>query len=248
MAVGRGHVGILRALLEHVGNAEVQTIVDTTPLHIAAQLNNVEAIDVLVEHGANIEAESDHTALPLHCAAMYTNLEAVVALLRHGANVNATDECGTTPLHDATSKAGRRGAAEIVDVLLRSGADEKIKDESRDPPLDNLRSRSAAAKRDRLDGLPERDWLDDDFERVHRLLANAPADRAWRRRGYLIFCRDRLERAQLANTEANGRSMEPSFGNVPTLDERDCDEKLGIIPKVVGLQEDGIFQTIVGFL
>ena len=34
----------------------------------------------------------------------------------------------------------------------------------------------------------EEDQLAEDLERVHGLLVNAPADRAWRRRGYLVLC------------------------------------------------------------
>ncbi|CAM9755804.1 unnamed protein product [Hapterophycus canaliculatus] len=213
-AVERGHVGILRALLEHEANVEGEIGMPTTPLHVAAQLNNVEAIDVLVEYGADVEAQSDHTGLPLHCAAVHMKLEAVVALLKHGANANAADDSNYTPLHDAVSTPWRPGTADLVDTLLRSGADEKIINDNGDSPLDIVRRKYA--------GQP----LVDEFQRVYKLLANAPSDRAWRRRGYLVLCRARLDRAQLASAKARS----------------------GVIPKVVGLQEEGIFRMIMDFL
>ena len=37
-------------------------------------------------------------------------------------------------------------------------------------------------------------WVPEDVGRVRELLVNAPADRAWRRRGYLVLCRARPDR------------------------------------------------------
>ncbi|CAB1110383.1 unnamed protein product [Ectocarpus sp. CCAP 1310/34] len=99
---------------------------------------------------------------------------------------------------------------------------------------------------------------------VHELLANAPADRAWRRRGLLVLCRAWLRRsrlrqedggdtrgglsrrtrsrAKLARSDAVGagcRSGTPEGGT--------GDEWRSASRRVVELEE-GIFRSVVGFL
>lgn len=96
-----------------------------TPLHRAAEWNWTEVIDLLVEAGANVQAWTGDGRTPLHHGAARTGcLEAMLVLLKHGADVNARSEDQETPLHCwavATASAPR---VEIVDSLLRSGADE----------------------------------------------------------------------------------------------------------------------------
>lgn len=65
----------------------------------------------------------------------------------------------------------------MVDSLLRSGADEILL---------NTEGKSAADLIGRWVKIQDR--VADEIERVLYLLANAPADRAWRRRGYLVLC------------------------------------------------------------
>lgn len=53
----------------------------------------------------------------------------------------------------------------------------------------------------------EEDRLAEDVERVHELLVNAPAVRAWRRRGYPVLCRahpDRVHQKQEVSTLYSG--------------------------------------------
>lgn len=83
----------------------------------------------------------------------------------------------------------------VVDLLLKRGADEAAGDNSIGPnpakALDALR-----------DG---RSCLQDDVDRARLLLARAPADRAWRRRGRLAgqgFGHARRRRGLLAATAA----------------------------------------------
>ncbi|CAM9116748.1 unnamed protein product [Scytosiphon promiscuus] len=261
-AAQQGDTKILSFLSERGANVDIDKMSDTTqcrPLHIAAEYSNVAAIDLLVFEGADIEAGDLHGAPPLHWAAMGLRHESLIALLRHGANVNASDELGFTALHHAASYAGTRGAAElVVDTLLRSNADETITNTDGISPQDAVGNK--AVGRGRVD--------DDDLERVRKLLANAPADRAWRRRGYLVLCRARSDRLQLSQaigdihggkstrlsegiplrTGGSGRIKEPPLGGSSTADQRDLHDKPDAIPKVVGLQEEGIFRRIVSFL
>lgn len=60
---------------------------------------------------------------------------------------------------------------------MLSGADERFIDEN-----DKRSATDVIAP-----SLPEEDRLGEDVELVRKLLASAPADRAWRRRGYLVL-------------------------------------------------------------
>lgn len=83
---------ILRALIEHgAGVSDADSAHQKTPLHRAANHNNVQEINVLVEAGTNIEARDCDRLTPLHDASMSLCLEALAVLLRHGARVNAQD-------------------------------------------------------------------------------------------------------------------------------------------------------------
>lgn len=144
----------------------------------------------------------------------------------------------------------------MVDLLLKSSADEKNVDTD---------GRSPASVIGHC--VRTRDKFPEDVERVRALLANAPADRAWRRRGLLTMCRatpSRLEptqegsvthagmtprahsRANPARTEAastsGGDKGEGAFVEVSRPDWTE------VAFKVVGLLEEGIFRAIVGFL
>lgn len=82
-------------------------------------------------------------------------------------------------MHTAAARAGTLGTSEAVDILLRRGADETAVDNDHRTPAYLIGSRLGEAQGS----------LAEDFERVRELLANAPADRAWRRRGFLVLCR-----------------------------------------------------------
>lgn len=121
---------------------------------------------------------------PLHTAAKMGNHEAALALLRHGADVHATFvPSGCRPLHFACAYMRE----DVADLLLRWGADE------------TAISRLGGKAMDRLSTVEE---IHDEFEeegsveamlaRLERmivLLARAPNDRAWRRRGFVVLCR-----------------------------------------------------------
>jgi len=91
-----------------------------TPLHLAAELQNTEAVQVLVTNGANIQARNSSGQTPLHVAAAGgTPLAKKVIKRLKGDNIDARDEVGRTPLHLAAS----RGAPETVCALMDLGAD-----------------------------------------------------------------------------------------------------------------------------
>ncbi len=250
------HVDILRAVIEHGADVDAADgTYQNTALHLAAQSNRAEAIDVLVEAGAEIEARDSGGGTPLHSAATHLSLEALSALLKHGAQANAQDDDLETPLHVAVTNGGIHGAAEAVELLLRSGADETILNKNGKTAADILGA-----------GVEEEDRLAENVELVYKLLANAPADKAWRRRGYLALCRahpDRLHRAQESGTAHSGagrttlscaklaraetsRSYERVAGG--TRGGRSSGEWAVVMARVLRLEEEGVFRNIVGFI
>ena len=113
---------------------------------------------------------------------------AVAALLRYGADVYAEDGGGETPLHYAASLVGFGRAPAVVDALLRSGADETITDDLARCAMDMIGCRVGEDGNTSDDDVSDVEANGiggndiDEINRVRQLLANATADRAWRRR------------------------------------------------------------------
>lgn len=179
LAAREGDVDVLRALLQH--GIDVNRLTDGyTSLHIAALNNKVSAIDVLVQAGADMEIDDDDDCTPFLVACGNHCHEAALALFKHGAKVEVRDTRGETPLQIAARQAGREGVTAIIDLLLRCGGDETAVN-----PDGRTASEIVDHHKEYATCLLEREGV----ERVRELLANAPADRAWRRRGFLVLCR-----------------------------------------------------------
>lgn len=184
-----GEAEMLRVLLRYGADVNVRGDDDSTALHMAALRANVGAMNVLLEAGANLEAEA-YGGTVLHYAVGPNCCGTMLVLLRAGANVHSKEPCTReTPLHKVCRYV-LEGAADAVDLLLRWGANETaIGDEGHTAAelvgVDNIYNEVRGDKESEAG-----------IERLRALLANAPADRAWRRgRGFLIMCRafpDRL--------------------------------------------------------
>ena len=262
VAAEHGSVNLLKMLVENGADVHAFHINDkSTALHLAAWNNDGEAVEVLIEAGADTEAKDSQCCTPFHGAALRLCFDAVRALLKHGADVDALDSFGGTPLLCAALAFGivadQCGAAEMVDLLLRSGADETI--------VNNQGDTAADVVWDHAEYQDER--LAKGAERVRNLLASAPADRAWRRRGYLVLCRahpsrvnlpqdsiethagiperHRSRRSEPAKAEEDSQS-DPSAGNL--VDERASWEWASVAARVLRMEEEGLFRTIVGYL
>lgn len=179
LAAREGNVDILRALLQH--GIDVNRLTDGyTSLHIAALNNKVGAIHVLVQAGADMEIGDDDDCTPFLVACGNQCHEAALTLFKHGAKVEVRDTRGETPLQIAARQAGREGVTATVDLLLRCGGDETaVNPDGRTASEIVGHHTEYATCRQREEGV----------ERVRELLANAPADKAWRRRGFLVLCR-----------------------------------------------------------
>ena len=108
-----------------------------TPLWLAAQIGNVDAMRVLIAAGADPMMPTEEGTTPLLAAAGVgrivgffeenrisadlegrSNLEAVELLLKLGSDVNAVGQNGWTALHGAAST----GEGGIIELLVKAGA------------------------------------------------------------------------------------------------------------------------------
>jgi ankyrin repeat protein len=92
-----------------------------TPLHMAAQSDCSETVELLHKASAALNSADQHGNTPLHLA--ITSAAAVGYLLRHKAAVNTTDKLGCTPLFNAALK----GNAAAVKLLVQHSASAAIK-------------------------------------------------------------------------------------------------------------------------
>ncbi len=250
-AVQESHPKIARVLVEYGVDVDAVNRRGRTALHLASTLNNGEMVDVLVEAGASTDLPFVSGRSALHIAAGQRSIPAVLALLKHGASVHLRDADGGTPLHVAAAMAGTVGAAEVVDILLRQGADETINNDNGQIAADVLGS-----------GVGLIFTLPRDVERARKLLEKASADRAWRRRGFLVMCRAHYPggRVRLGQGEGEAdagmaegtrssaaRSREYYFADWAAV----AGMLMGAGADPISLMGNGaglIFETIVGFL
>lgn len=114
-----GKLDLAVALLDGVGcqpaNVKATTGRGRTSLHLAAENDHVEIVEVLLACGANTEAASDGYWTPLLNAAQNGHDKVVDLLLGANAEVNARTSSGMTALH----WAAENGHLKVVQRILR---------------------------------------------------------------------------------------------------------------------------------
>lgn len=197
-AAVKGHLDVLRLLIAH--GADLNTIQEEsgyTPLHFAALSDQAGAVGLLIEAGAYIEGTGNGVGTPLLHAARACSRKAMLTLLQHGADlgvqtVHASRGACTTPLHVACTRRG--GLEDAVDLLLRWGADETAMDNDGRIPAQILDLLKQGVLFPVLSHCSQ-----EEVDRVRMLLARAPADRTWRRRGWLVVLCSRAAKARSAS-------------------------------------------------
>lgn len=131
---------------------------------------------------------------------------------------------------DAVAYAG-------ADLLLRRGADETITNDDRNTPEEMIESSTDTAGR------------------LRRLLANAPVDRTWRRRGMLVLCRAYPEKRlgdvgnlRTAKISCQGQGVQASADGASTGAAVRRNGCRGVMARVVEIDAEPVFRIIVGFL
>jgi uncharacterized protein len=116
-----------------------------TPIALAAEVNNLDAIKLLVNAGGDPNITTSHGTTPLMLASgAATDVQRARSieerglaihtaryLLDHGADVNAAGQFGWTALHSATYQ----GITDLIELLISKGADINAMDGFRQTPL-----------------------------------------------------------------------------------------------------------------
>ena len=89
-------------------------------IHLAAQFNDVPAIEILLKHGesVNVRSDSEKCETPIYRASLCNSFEAVEVLAKAGADLNAPSSDKRSPLHAAVV----RGTLDLCRKLLDLGA------------------------------------------------------------------------------------------------------------------------------
>lgn len=136
LAVRRpGSSTMVQALLDHGADPTQRTLINQSPLHVAARNTDALTVGTLLSHpkcAANINTRDMAGWSPLHLAAKAGLVDVVRLLLDRGAEINARDDYGSTPLH----RAVWHGRNEVVNVLIGNGADLNLPDDSGKTGLD----------------------------------------------------------------------------------------------------------------
>eukprot|EP00752_Nemacystus_decipiens_P012250 g10858.t1 len=176
-----GHCDVMEELLSHGSSLHSLAGNARTPLHAAAMSSSGDAVRFLLRRdpGALEAADRDgRTALHLASGHRLGSDGTLLALLEAGGNIEARTCLGETPLHGAC----RALRVSAVQQLLRFGADEGAVDRDGCTPS----ALASSLLQSQCPGM-FRDML----KIILQLLAAAPADKVWRRRGWLVMLRSR---------------------------------------------------------
>jgi ankyrin repeat protein len=131
-AVRAGDAARVRKLLaQEPGLTHAKDALGDTPLHVAAQVGNVELAGLLLAAKADANARANAGWTALHWAAYGNNPAMAGLLLRNHADPNVANSVGYTPLHWAAWRNNR----ELVELLLAHKADINASDHDRRTPL-----------------------------------------------------------------------------------------------------------------
>jgi ankyrin repeat protein len=127
LAVRRGRLDALRALLDSGADPALADENGYTALHYAAAADGPAALDLLLKRGGDPDQSNPQTGERLLEVALITNRrEQFRMLLRVGADPNATDGTGGTALH----RAALVDDTDAVLELLKAGADPNARNDA----------------------------------------------------------------------------------------------------------------------
>ncbi|GMF33648.1 unnamed protein product [Phytophthora lilii] len=120
-----------------------------TPLHLACELGDIDAVMLLSEFGAELEARDEAGNPPLLAACFQGNFECVKFLLQSAVSLSAVNENGDSALH----LAAWDGSISCVMILREYGVDPMATNRFGLTALGNMKTRSPM--RHKFDDLPE---------------------------------------------------------------------------------------------
>ena len=238
-----GHGNVAIELLRAGALIDVKSGEGETPLFLAVAHQHSSVVSDLLNLGADVTVSTNTRGTALfHANYCCGNPKIVHALLSHGADVNARAmHSGGNSLHalcegiqlmigcGELGEEYQTNVLSTLDVLLRWGVDERATDNDGKTPADLVRE---------LWGYDSVDEEDAEFP-IRPMLARAPVDKAWYRRGWLVMLRSR---ALLEKTRATQRHRGGS------LDIEGNTYLAVAVHNLMRVQEEGVFRNIVSLI
>ncbi|KAF2068481.1 hypothetical protein CYY_010191 [Polysphondylium violaceum] len=131
-AASSSFVHMVALLLQNSADPNSMNDSKRTALHYASSKGRTDIVDLLLNYGAK-NRKDETGAAPIHRAAAAPNGAAatVERLLKSDANINSTNSNGDTAAHIAAEY----GNEDVMDVLLKNGADMTIENNEHKTPL-----------------------------------------------------------------------------------------------------------------
>ena len=118
------YLEVFRVLVANGATVNPRDQNEETPLHVAAESDNLVVATALLDTGAEIDPRNLFEETPLAMAAKLLYGDIVKLLVARGSDVNARDHVGFTPLIAATSWGSREaGIRQVAEILIAGGVD-----------------------------------------------------------------------------------------------------------------------------
>ena len=143
LAAARGHLDVLRCLIENGADINASTTDNCTPLMIAIENGKINVATFLIERGANVDLKDDRGDTALHYAVSRyilhncnDSLKVCSCLIKHGADVNGcNNNKGPNNRRTPLMIASRYGRVDVMTLLIKHGADVNLQDKNGETAL-----------------------------------------------------------------------------------------------------------------
>ncbi|CAB1100389.1 unnamed protein product [Ectocarpus sp. CCAP 1310/34] len=248
-AASHNQLRVVKQLL--TAGADRRRITDDgwSPLEIASNKGYASIVKMFLETGSDVDAADDEGLTALHGAAtidgpVHDNGAVVRVLLEAGADVSAKADQNLLrhpPLHLAVD--ARTSSIRTIRALLEGGVNINSLVTYAETPLyvACCYSNGAAVELLLRWGADETWSNDDGAIPIDAIGANDMRTTSWRRRDWLVLSRSCSTRVARVSGEDSGGVDEETEDQM-MVDWRD------LVDRLIGLEVDGLFRSVVGFL